>query len=57
MLSGGQVIATLTKKKGWAATFTVTESQADNLTLKFNRKKGKAIKTPAAFTVQPSCDQ
>lgn len=56
VLSGGKKIAVI-RGKSWSASFTVTESQGKKITLKFVRKKGKAIKRVAAFTVKPACEQ
>ena len=50
----GATLATL-KGKSWASSFTVSDSQGNGLSVSFKRKKGKAIKKPAAFTALPAC--
>ena len=52
--SGGTTVATLKGSK-WNGSFTVADGQADDLSLKFVRKKGKAITKSASLDVLPAC--
>lgn len=52
--SGGTTVATL-KGSSWKGSFTVADGQADDLKLKFVRKKGKAITKSASLDVLPAC--
>ena len=55
VVSSGTTPLTTLKGKSWTGSFTVAEGQADDLTFKFVRKKGKAVTKSAAFTVLPAC--